>query len=110
MLFSGFLVAADFMVKGDDKFIFRKFAITDKISDPIENDGLGNNALNLLIRPIGPFALILCALAVVLHITFTKWISSVARHKLYLELNPPSDDGPQPQTIGLQEPRGGAPI
>ncbi|CAE7245055.1 unnamed protein product [Symbiodinium natans] len=59
---SGFLIAADFMIT--EKFCFRNFAITNKITDPIDLGGLDGNAWNIVIVPVGWLALAVATLGV----------------------------------------------
>jgi uncharacterized membrane protein YdjX (TVP38/TMEM64 family) len=80
MLLSGFMVATDFMLT--EKFIFRKFSITDRIDDWTPPDGLRNNAFNLVMLPMGPICLCLVFIAAVLHVAYGKLLSSAARAEL----------------------------
>ncbi|CAE7778362.1 sec14l1, partial [Symbiodinium pilosum] len=67
IVFSGFVIAADFMLT--EKFCFRNFAITNKISDAIDLGGLDNNAWNIAA----------CLQQMVCQIIFGKMISGAAR-------------------------------
>merc|ERR1712066_1156579 len=79
LLFSGFVMAADFMMS--EKVCFKAFAITDRIGDADELGGLDSNALNLVIAPAGWAALCLSAIALALHVAFGKWLAALARRR-----------------------------
>lgn len=98
MLLAGFLIAADFMLA--EKFCFRNFDITSKISDPFNLGGLDNNALNLVIVPVGWLALVITVVAVVGHVVFMRIMASAARAKLEASLAHQVDGQPTPDTIG----------
>jgi hypothetical protein len=55
---------------------FRSFAVSSKINDPYELDGLEGNAINIVILPIGAIALGGFVVACILHIVFVKVMSS----------------------------------
>jgi len=77
IVFSGFVIAADFMLA--DKFCFRNFSITSKISDPIDLGGLDNDAWNIVISPFGWVILVIAAVGVVFQVLFGKMIASATR-------------------------------
>jgi len=56
---------------------FRPFAVSSRIDDPYENDGLNGSALNIVIHPTGSIGLCLFLLGIILHIAFLK---GKARH------------------------------
>merc|ERR1740123_256682 len=77
LMLSGFVIAADFTLS--EKVCFRKFKITDSISADYELGGLNNNALNIVILPLGAIALGLACIGSILHVAVGKRMNIVAK-------------------------------
>lgn len=89
-LLSGFIIALDTMAS--EKMCFRKFSLTDKITDSYDLGGLNGSAFNVVLAPMGWLALSLVAIAIVLHIGFGKWLA--ARAASSLSRDPEAAEGP----------------
>ncbi|CAE7200401.1 unnamed protein product [Symbiodinium sp. CCMP2592] len=94
---SGFVIAADFMIA--DKFCFRNFSITNKISDPIDLGGLDNSAWNIVIVPIGWLALAVAVLGVACQIIFGIIIARATR--AFMKEN--GGSAPAPCIVGREQ-------
>merc|ERR1712113_908001 len=66
------MIMTDFMLS--EKFCFRRFSIADSIGAPYELGGLENNALNIVMMPMGWVALCLAFFGFVLNWIFGKWM------------------------------------
>jgi len=94
---SGFVIAADFMIA--DKFCFRNFSITNKISDPIDLGGLDNNAWNIVIVPTGWLAVAVAVLGVAFQIIFGIMIARATR--AFMKEN--GGSAPAPCIVGREQ-------
>eukprot|EP00928_Gymnodinium_smaydae_P027946 TRINITY_DN21452_c0_g1_i1.p1 TRINITY_DN21452_c0_g1~~TRINITY_DN21452_c0_g1_i1.p1 ORF type:complete len:231 (-),score=48.66 TRINITY_DN21452_c0_g1_i1:77-769(-) len=100
-LISGFALAADMML--EEKFIFRKFAITDSVYLPYELNGLQGSPWALVIAPLGWVPLGLAFFAFLVHWGFGKWMSAIAHKKLrkgVRQMNGDATTEAPPDTVG----------
>jgi len=65
-----------------DELCFRSFAVSSKIGDPYEKDGLKNNAFNIVILPLGLINNIVFVSGVFLHVMFSNRVASLAKRTL----------------------------
>eukprot|EP00913_Durusdinium_trenchii_P029611 g27755.t1 len=99
MLLAGFLIAADFMLAETwprEPSNQSRMQLLAGMWQPC----LDNNALNLVIVPVGWLALVITVVAVVGHVVFMRIMASAARAKLEASLAHQVDGQPTPDTIG----------
>jgi hypothetical protein len=75
------MLISTFMFVMMDEACFRSFAVSNKISDPFDQDGLEGNVLNIVLPP-GWVATGAFFLASALHFAFLKWAGAEARKRL----------------------------
>lgn len=97
-LLSGFVLAADYAVT--EKFCLLSFSINDKISDPVDQGGLDNNVMEMIL-PLGFVMLALAFIAFVMDIIFGKWKAREAREVLARD-GPRNSGAPGPALVGKQ--------
>jgi len=90
---TGAMLLSTFMFVMMDEACFRPFAVSSKISDAYDQNGLNGSVLNL-VMPMGWFANFCFFLASTLHIAFLKWAGKEAHKRLeeLLESRPPPVD------------------
>lgn len=79
-----------FMFVMMDEACFLSFQVSSKISDPISEEGLDGNALNI-VQPLGWFANGCFFLGCTLHFMFTRWASKTTAARLKKKEEPSID-------------------
>lgn len=77
---------------GGAEYSFRPFAVSSRISDPYELDGLNGAVMNIILFPVGAGALALFFFGAVLHIVFSKVMGRKAAVALKASGGGPHDD------------------
>lgn len=78
MLSTCLMLVSLFMFVMMDEACFRNFNVSNKISDPYDEDGLAGNALNIVLFP-GWVATVMFVVACAMHFAFLRWASTETR-------------------------------